>query len=288
MDYFVKPPTHRTDPADELMVHYHFTARRGVVAQLYNTGEDSLGIRVVMNDAAYPPAALPPNDDCSIPVSELSQLDSDIGSYIQWLIIGNGVVDPVAALIYERGVLTDCYESPIALSRTDSDIRAIELSSLARLPAATPNVNTALPVSSSEDNAQPFPIYGWADLEWIRHDTTPPIVHAPADATIPATEPAGTRWAVSRLLGAFLFGSSAVDAVDPAPANLWPQVGGQDVNPSQLFPLGTSQVAFGAKDASGNVGSATARVNVEIGRPRITVSKNFAVGSIPLACYMST
>jgi hypothetical protein len=101
-------------------------------------------------------------------------------------------------------------------------------------------------------------------------DNTPPVVSAPANITIPATEGAGARWQTGSPLTPFLFGSSAVDNLDPAPVRLFPQVAGQDVRPFQtLFPLGTTAVTFLARDAAGNIGTASANVTVVLGQPQL-------------------
>jgi hypothetical protein len=74
------------------------------------------------------------------------------------------------------------------------------------------------------------------------------------------------------VLAAFLAAGSAVDAVDPSPARLNPQVAGMDVSNSTLFPLGTTLVTFRFQDASGNIGSATASVTVALGTPRLAAT----------------
>jgi hypothetical protein len=103
-------------------------------------------------------------------------------------------------------------------------------------------------------------------------DMTPPVVTPPANISIPATEAAGARGSASAVLAAFLAAGSAVDAVDPSPARLSPQVAGMDVNNSTLFPLGTTLVTFRFQDSSGNVGSATAAVTVALGTPRLNAT----------------
>lgn len=102
-------------------------------------------------------------------------------------------------------------------------------------------------------------------------DTVAPVVTPPADITVPATESGGVRGSASAVLAAFLTGGSAVDAVDPAPTKLAPQVAGVDANNATLLPIGvTTPVSFRFRDASGNVGSATANVTVILGQPRLS------------------
>ena len=101
-------------------------------------------------------------------------------------------------------------------------------------------------------------------------DTKPPVVTPPAAITLPATEAAGARASASIALSLFLAGGSAIDLVDPAPVRLTPQAGGADVSNATLFPIGqTTVVTFRYRDASGNLGSATSKVTVVAGSPRI-------------------
>jgi hypothetical protein len=101
-------------------------------------------------------------------------------------------------------------------------------------------------------------------------DTTPPVVRAPANITVPATEAGGARGSAWPALAAFLAGATATDLVDSSPTQLPPQVAGANVDDSTLFACGTTQVTFRFKDASGNVGSATASVTVVVGSPKIS------------------
>jgi len=122
-------------------------------------------------------------------------------------------------------------------------------------------------------------------------DSTPPIVTPPSDLTVAATDPRGTNWNSSVPLGTFLFGSTAVDALDPSPTPRWPQIPDpngistctdlsiivcrpplKDVAGTTLFPIGTTTVTFGARDAAGNIGSATANVTVVVGQPHLTAN----------------
>lgn len=101
-------------------------------------------------------------------------------------------------------------------------------------------------------------------------DTTAPAVTPPSNITVPVTEAGGARGGEWPALAAFLSGGSAVDAVDPAPVRLTPQVAGVDANNSTLFPVGTTPVTFRFQDSGGNIGSATANVTVTIGTPRLS------------------
>ena len=99
-------------------------------------------------------------------------------------------------------------------------------------------------------------------LDVTVQDTTPPLVTPPSALTVPAMEDGGARGADSQALAAFLAGGSAADLVDASPTRLSPQVGGNDVDPTTLFPIGTTTVAFFFEDFSGNVGTAASTVTV--------------------------
>jgi len=101
-------------------------------------------------------------------------------------------------------------------------------------------------------------------------DTTPPVVTAPLAITVPATDAAGARGSAWPALATFLAGGTAKDLVDVSPVRLAPQAGSVVVDNSTLFPCGTTQVTFSFKDASGNVGRATASVTVVVGSPKVS------------------
>jgi hypothetical protein len=93
-------------------------------------------------------------------------------------------------------------------------------------------------------------------------DTTPPSVTAPPDITVQATEAGGARPSGSAALQSFLAGGQATDLVDAGPVRLAPQVGDVAVGEATLLSAGTTVVIFRFQDASGNVGTASAQVEV--------------------------
>jgi hypothetical protein len=103
-------------------------------------------------------------------------------------------------------------------------------------------------------------------------DVTPPVVTPPASITIPSTEVGGARGSAWPALAAFLAGSTAKDNIDPSPVPLPPQFGNARVNNNTLFPYGTTTVTFEFRDGSGNVGSATAMVNVILGTVKLSAN----------------
>jgi HYR domain/NHL repeat len=103
-------------------------------------------------------------------------------------------------------------------------------------------------------------------------DITPPFVTPPASISIPATEAGGTRGSAWPALAAFLAGATAKDNIDSSPVPLPPQFGNASVNNNTLFPYGPTTVTFEFRDASGNVGSATAMVNVILGTVKLSAN----------------
>jgi hypothetical protein len=187
----VRPPTPAgpVSPAAgvlprKLMVSYHFTHRAGVAVQVFDAGNGQVGIIIVLGDLN--PAPLPPKHDLTV---QWSQLGDDYSYVIDALQIADLLTLKVAsAFILNRGILTDIYDPPSASSPLD-------------------NQNVASPVAIdqvqpwaglSEDDNQPFPIYGWLNVWWqeelqvvgttttVGTISTAPIQTTPVKAVTPA------------------------------------------------------------------------------------------------------
>jgi hypothetical protein len=119
---------------------------------MFNAGNDTVGIIIVLGDLN--PAPLPHKNDSTISWDQL-------GSIYPFAIDTLEIVDILrlniaSAFILNRGILTDLYDAPSASSPLD-------------------NQNVAAPVDIdqlragaglSEDDRQPFPIYGWLNVWW--------------------------------------------------------------------------------------------------------------------------
>jgi hypothetical protein len=152
----VQPPPLKhidpTRPPPRLTVSYHFTHRAGVAIQVFNAGNGAVGIAIVLGDLN--PATLPPKHDLTV---QWSQLGAKYSYVIDALQIADILtLDILPAIILNRGILTDIYDAPSASSPLD-------------------NQNVAAPVGVdqiqswaglSEDDKQPFPIYGWLNVWW--------------------------------------------------------------------------------------------------------------------------
>ena len=84
-------------------------------------------------------------------------------------------------------------------------------------------------------------------------DQTAPVITVPASITVAATDADGTS-STDAAIAAFLSGASATDNVDESST--------VTNDGLAVFPLGETTVIFSATDAAGNIGSASAIVNV--------------------------
>jgi uncharacterized repeat protein (TIGR01451 family) len=103
----------------------------------------------------------------------------------------------------------------------------------------------------------------------IVRDTTVPVVTAPAALAIPAVERDGTRVSAWPALKAWLESATSRDVADASPTALAATTNGAPVAATTLFPIGTTSVTFGFRDASGNTGVASSTVTVAVGTPRL-------------------
>ncbi len=156
----VKPPVPRNPlRAQDLIVNFHFTYRQGVAVRVYNAGNDTVGVIIVLGDLN--PAQLPPKHDLTINWDQL-------GNEYSWIIDGLQIADillgkELSAIVLNRGILTDSYDPPSASSPGDFQ----------NVAAPVP-INQLPPTAGFfEDDDQPFPIYGWMNVYW----QTPNIVH---------------------------------------------------------------------------------------------------------------
>lgn len=153
----VQPPPRKlantiVSQPQRLMVSFHFTHRAGVAVQVFDAGNGTVGIIIVLGDLN--PAPLPPKHDLTV---QWNQLGSKYSYVIDALQIADILkLDIASAIILNRGILTDIYDAPSASSPLD-------------------NQNVASPVGIdqlqswaglSEDDTQPFPIYGWLNAWW--------------------------------------------------------------------------------------------------------------------------
>jgi hypothetical protein len=139
-------------PQQRLMVSYHFTHRAGVAVQVFNAGNDTVGIIIVLGDLN--PSPLPPKQDLTVQWSQLGSEYSYVIDALQIVDLLKG--DFASAIILNRGILTDIYDAPSASSPLDNQNIAAPMS-VDQFPTTA---------GVSEDDGQPFPIYGWLNVWW--------------------------------------------------------------------------------------------------------------------------
>jgi hypothetical protein len=155
-------------PQQRLMVSFHFTHRAGVAVQVFNAGNDTVGIIIVLGDLN--PSPLPPKQDLTVQWSQLGSKYSYVIDALQITDLLKG--DFASAIILNRGILTDIYDSPSASSPLDNQNIAAPLG-IDQFPTSA---------GVSEDDSQPFPIYGWLNVWWQEIQ----IVSEPVEARKPA------------------------------------------------------------------------------------------------------
>jgi len=151
----VKPPVPRSHPElnrQQLMVAFHFTHRTGVAMQVFDAGNDTVGLILVLGDLN--PAKLPRRHDLTVQWSQLGDKYSYVIDALQItdLLLGKFA----SAYILNEGILTDRYDAPVASSPLDNQNVAS--------PVALDRLQQG--VGFSEDDNQPFPVYGWMKVWW--------------------------------------------------------------------------------------------------------------------------
>jgi len=161
----VKPPVPRSTRVtaqQQLMVNFHFTARTGVAVRVFDAGDDTVGIIIVLGDVG--PAQLPTKNDWNIDWGQ-----TDFSWIVDILSALDLLFDPFGIWVLNRGILTDLYDAPVAASSNDTQ------------NIAGPVALGALPplAGYSTGDDQPFPIYGWLDVYWA---TSSVVVEGPVAA----------------------------------------------------------------------------------------------------------
>jgi hypothetical protein len=177
------PPARRVNVGiarpQKLMVSFHFTHRTGVAVQVFDAGNGTVGLIIVLGDLN--PAPLPPKHDLTV---QWAQLGSDYSYVIDALQLGDILtLDIASAIILNRGILTDLYDAPSASSPVDSQ----NIASPVGIDQLQPSVGL------SEDDKQPFPIYGWINVWWQSQQiVAEPVETTTTTATTATTEPLQT------------------------------------------------------------------------------------------------
>jgi hypothetical protein len=144
----------------DLTVSFHFTVRSGCAVQVIPNDDSSVRVLVALNHVGYTPPNLPHRNDRDYSLEELKDLSSDAGLWIDVIEGISALVNPPAALILDQGVKTDEYDPFSAVDLFDAP-HAVTNARANNIPGG---------MGISQDNSQPYPVYGWLDVKWVRSD----------------------------------------------------------------------------------------------------------------------
>ena len=160
----VAPPT--------LGVSFHFTVRSGCAVQVISSAPDTIDVFIAMSHAGYIPPPLPNRQGRRVSREELSRLSDDAGnaylavdalsSAAQLLLPGGVLSSLIVALLLARGIETDQYASLPAVNVLDTR-NAVMNAPASAIPSG---------LGVTQDDGQPFPVFGWLDVKPI-----PPVFH---------------------------------------------------------------------------------------------------------------
>jgi len=171
------------------------------------------------------------------------------------------VEDQTAPVVTAPAATTVAATDANGTAKTDTSIVAF-----LDAATATDNVDTNLTITNNAPDVFPIgpttvtfsttdssALTGSATAVLTVADQTAPVITVPASITVAATDADGTS-STDAAIAAFLSGASATDNVDESST--------VTNDGLAVFPLGETTVIFSATDAAGNIGSASAIVNV--------------------------
>jgi hypothetical protein len=164
LQYLLRPPAPPSPQPGPLTLRYSLFARSGVTVELLARDAFTVGVRITLDEAAYPPAPPPTRHDVNI-----DPANTDL-STIQAALLHGGLSAAAAAElgipwfgpilgghaleVLNSGWLTDIYDQP----------RPSQLAPQSVVVAAS-DLGQA-PVQVVRDGGQPWPLYGYIDLGW--------------------------------------------------------------------------------------------------------------------------
>lgn len=165
----VRPPVvpvqaARVRSKHDLYVQYHFTVRSGITINMTAEGPskeqpDAVRITVVMDERDFKmdQAFLDrTRRDWLVSIADFKRLNEEVYKVYQSLVPVIALADGGKASVFNRGILTDQYDSPEARMST-----AYQTAFVRDLTSAPKYVINDL---------QPYPIYGWISVSWVPSD----------------------------------------------------------------------------------------------------------------------
>ena len=167
IELFVKPPVPRIKEVyleQTLMVNFKFNVSSGVAVAVYDAGYDTVGIIIVLGTMT--PAPKPGHHNYFISWEELGteyEIGVDLSAILANIFIAP---DPAALFILNRGIKTDRYDAPSAVSSADF----VNVAG----PMPLTEINSSMGWAIADD--QPFPISGWLKCWWVDESIVAPPV----------------------------------------------------------------------------------------------------------------
>jgi hypothetical protein len=143
-----------------LAVSYDFTVRSGCSVTVAANDASSVKVVITMNSVGYTPPPLPNrNDQVLNGVSEINQAAGI--TFGGDLLAGLAVLAPAQAAILDRGLKTDQYD-PLPAIFLQSAANPGSADAVIQSPVGSLTAGKGL----TQDNTQPYPVYGWLELSW--------------------------------------------------------------------------------------------------------------------------
>jgi hypothetical protein len=156
LSFVLRPVLPRLFSDDRLYATFHITVRPGVTIQLVGRSDDTVLVVISMNVAAYEAANIPPAKNANVAFDELASYQNVKGFLVNKFETGLAFVDPLGLAVLHQGV--------------DYDRRQISPPVEVLDGVMTPIDGPAMKSPAIMDATQPYPIHGWIDVQWHRHD----------------------------------------------------------------------------------------------------------------------
>lgn len=173
VSYTIRPASSRLSPADTLVVRYHFRTHTGVGIKVLQDSSDADAVTVLisLDENSYNKPVLPAPQPFNVTPAVLRDLNAEAGNAYDDVLNNSNIQANFAAFNnLKKGILTDQYhlQTPPSVPRGAQRWVRVDRS----IPGGYGVV--------LDDDSQPYPIYGWLDVKWLRLGTqraTEPTLH---------------------------------------------------------------------------------------------------------------